>query len=148
MTGDPRYPQPFEDADNRPMLEAWREGRLLVQRCIECGRAGSYPRCACPHCWSERLRFETASGRGEIVSWSLVHRPNHESFLTEVPIVIAEIALAEGVRLIARVVGAPDSLRPGAAVELVADPERYPLPTFRIVPQPDRISLQNAQACA
>ena len=114
------------------MLEAWRQGRLLVQRCAECGAAASYPRPLCPACWSERLEFEKASGRGTVIAWSLVHRPNHESFLDEAPIVLAEIALPEGARIIARVVCAPDAVRSGAAVELVADSERYPLPTFRL----------------
>ena len=126
------YPKPHEDADNRPMLEAWREGRLVVQRCAECGAAASYPRPLCPHCWSDRLAFEEASGRGEILAWSLVYRPNHESFLDETPIVLAEIALPEGARLIARVVGAPDAVCSGAVVELVPDSARYPLPTFRL----------------
>ena len=96
MAEAPGYPKPQEDADNRPMLQAWREGRLVVQRCAQCGAAASYPRPLCPHCWSDRLGFEEASGRGEIVAWSLVHRPNHESFMAETPLVLAEIALPEG----------------------------------------------------
>ena len=132
MAEDSGYPRPHEDADNRPMLEAWREGRLVVQRCTVCGAAASYPRPLCPKCWSDRLAFEEASGRGEIVAWSLVHRPNHESFIAETPIVLAEVALPEGTSLIARVVCAPEAVRSGAAVELVADPGRYPLPTFRL----------------
>ena len=45
---------------------------------------------------------------------------------------LAEVALPEGTSLIARVVCAPEAVRSGAAVELVADPGRYPLPTFRL----------------
>ena len=132
MADTPNYPRPYEDAENRPMIEAWREGRLVVQRCTECRRAASYPRPLCPSCWSDRLAFVEASGHGEIVAWSLVCRPNHESFFAETPIVLAEIALPEGVNLIARVVCAPDAARSGVQVELVADPKRYPLPTFRL----------------
>ena len=132
MADDVGYPRPLVDADNRAMLEAWREGRLVVQRCAECGRAASYPRPLCPHCWSERLGFEAASGRGRIVAWSLVHRPNHESFFAEAPIVLAEIALPEGASLIARVLAEPESVRSGRSVEIVPEPERYPLPTFRL----------------
>ena len=138
MTDPSRYPRPLEDADNRTMLEAWREGRLVVQRCGECGRAASYPRPLCPHCWSERLVFEAASGRGVIVAWSLVHRPNHESFFAEAPIVLAEIALQEGTSVIARVVCAPGAARSGTPVELVPEPQRYPLPTFRLADRSQR----------
>ena len=132
MTDEANYPRPHEDAENRPMLEAWSRGLLFLQRCTDCGAAASYPRPVCPHCWSDRLEFEQASGQGEIVAWSLVHRPNHESFFAEAPIVLAEIALSEGVNLIARVECAPDCVRSGATVGLVTDPERYPLPTFRL----------------
>ena len=132
MADVPHYPRPLEDADNRTMLEAWRrEGRLVVQRCAECRKAASYPRPLCPHCWSDRFAFETASGRGKIVAWSLVHRPNHESFFAEAPIVLAEIALPEGTSIIARVLCEPHSVCSGQSVELVPDGERYPLPTFR-----------------
>jgi len=129
------YPQPREDRDNREFLAAWRQGRLLVQLCGSCGRSFFYPRPLCPHCWSEDVRFEEIDGRGEVVSFSLVHRPNQPAFLGEVPIVLAEIRLPTDITLIARIVGArPDAMRTGLAVELVSASEaaRYPLPTFRL----------------
>jgi len=127
------YPQPEEDSDNRAYLAAWREGRLRIQACGDCGRRFLYPRPLCPHCWSAALSSEDAAGSGKIVSFSLIWRPNHPSFLDEVPIALAEVRLAEGIPLLARIVGiAPPEIRSGLAVRLVAAPEaaRYPLPTF------------------
>jgi uncharacterized OB-fold protein len=71
--------------------------------------------------------------RARIVSFSLVYRPNHPSFNEEIPIVLAEIELREGVSLIARVVcDEPQGVRSGMAVRLLAGERarRYPLPTF------------------
>ena len=105
MENDNGYPQPHEDADNRPMLEAWREGRLLIQSCDTCGSLFFYPRPLCPDCWSEHLTWREASGAGLIVSYSLVFRPNHPSFNEEIPIILAEIKLVEGPSMITRIVG-------------------------------------------
>jgi len=134
MTVNAAYPQAIADADNRHFLEEWREGRLAFQACGSCGRKFFYARPLCPHCWSDALAWEAAGGEGEVVSYSLVYRPNHPSFLGEVPIALAEIRLREGVTLLARVVGAaPESLRSGMSVRLLSKSEagRYPLPTFR-----------------
>ena len=128
------YPVPAEDADNRPMLEAWRGGRLLLPACRDCGRLFFYPRPLCPHCWSDALDWRAACGRGRIVAFSLVRRPNHAAFFPEAPIVMAEIRLEEAVAMLARIVEVDaGSVRSGMPVEALPLPQasRYPLPTFR-----------------
>jgi uncharacterized OB-fold protein len=131
----PAYPKPCEDADNAAFLAAWREGRLLIQHCEGCGRSVFYPRPMCPHCWCDRLEDRTASGKGRIVSYSLVHRPNDPAFNDEVPIVLAEVALDEGALLIARVVDCDSTqVRSGHRVRLPPREVcvRYPLPVFHL----------------
>ena len=133
MSAGTTYPEPHMDADNAPFLEAWGEGRLCFPYCIDCNRVFYYPRAACPHCWSDDLQWRDMQGRGRIVAFSLVYRPNHESFNPEIPIVLAEIALPEGVSLISRVIcDDPQTVESGMAVQLIAKPDanRYPLPTF------------------
>ncbi|MXQ13518.1 Zn-ribbon domain-containing OB-fold protein [Microvirga makkahensis] len=129
------YPRPHEDEDNRPFLEAWREGRLMLQQSRSGGPPFFYPRPICPYTGSTDLVWKEASGRGRIVSFSIVMRPNHPSFNDEVPIILAEIALEEGASLLARVITSDASaVTSGTAVELMPRPEaaRYPLPTFRL----------------
>lgn len=141
MTADTAYPQPQADSDNRHFLKSWREGRMVLQTCSSCGRKFFYARPLCPHCWSDALTWLPAAGEGEVVSFSLIHRPNHPAFLSEVPIALAEIRLIEGVTLLARIVGAdPESLRTGMPVRLVSKSEasRFPLPTFRPQKSGDR----------
>lgn len=128
-------PQPRETPTNAPMLAAWRDhGRLALQRCEDCGKAIFYPRSACPHCHGVRLSWFTATGAGRITAFSCVHRGLPEAFQAEAPIVLAEIALDDGVLMIARVVtDDPAAIATGHAVRLLAAGEaaRYPLPTFR-----------------
>jgi uncharacterized OB-fold protein len=131
----PPYPQPREDADNASFLAAWRKGELLIQHCNGCGKSVFYPRPICPHCWSDRLENRRAIGHGKVVSFSLVYRPNDPAFKDEVPIVLAEIALAEGVLILARLISCDAAkVRSGLAVVL-PPPDvcaRYPLPVFHV----------------
>jgi uncharacterized protein len=130
------YPAPRADADNAAFLEGWHDGTLVIQSCAACGRSIFYPRPLCPHCWSDRLENRTASGDGRIVGYSLVYRPNDAAFDEEIPIVLAEIELAEGASLIARIVGSRrEELRSGRPVRLArpdAGEQRYPLPVFEL----------------
>lgn len=127
------YPQPQRDVDNQPLLDGWRLGRLMLQRCDDCGRDFFYPRPMCPNCWSASVHWHGTAGKGTIVSFSLVHRPNHHAFSDETPIVLAEVLLEEDVALLARVVKVePAAVRIGMTVALLpaAEAAPYPLPTF------------------
>src|SRR5947207_531247 len=84
------YPKPHQDEDNRPFLEGWKEGRLMLQRSRSGGPFFFYPRPICPFTGSRDLIWVEASGQGEIVCFSLVMRPNHPAFLADVPIILAE----------------------------------------------------------
>ena len=127
------YPKPHCDADNQPMLEAWRDGRLVLPRCQSCERLFFYPRPLCPHCWSDRIEWREVSGRGTVVSFSLVRRPNDPAFI-ELPIVLAEIRLDEGPSMLSRIVHAPpEAVVIGMLVQVISPPatKRFPLPTFQ-----------------
>lgn len=134
MSDGSAYPQPTQDLTNAPFLEAWRAGKLRVQRCLDCALTFFYPRPMCPRCWSQNLEWIETQGRGRIVSFSCIHRPVHDSFNDELPVVLAEISLLEGATLLARVV-CEDAMeiRIGMDVALLSPPEaiRYPLPTFK-----------------
>lgn len=127
----PAYPRPTLTEANRPMLEAWGEGRLLLPHCVDCNVSFWFPRPFCPRCWSERLEWREHTGQGHVVAYSIIHRHVHEAFRAEAPTVLAEIQLAGGPSMLARCVGDKPP-RDGAAVGLVqaAEASRYPLPTF------------------
>ena len=52
----------------RAYWDGARDGRLLVQRCVECGRHQFYPRPFCTACLSERIDWVEAKGSGRVVS--------------------------------------------------------------------------------
>ncbi|MET9969222.1 Zn-ribbon domain-containing OB-fold protein [Streptomyces sp. NPDC006356] len=126
----PRFDIPEADAFTRTYWDAAAEGRLLVRRCRACGRAHHYPREFCPHCWSEDVDWEPASGRAGLYTWSVVHRNDLPPFGERTPYVAAVVDLAEGPRMMTEVVEYADAgqLRAGMELEAVF---RDGVPVFR-----------------
>ncbi|MFI5887542.1 Zn-ribbon domain-containing OB-fold protein [Streptomyces sp. NPDC051554] len=115
----PRYDLPEADAFTRTYWEAAAQGRLLLRRCADCGRAHHYPREFCPHCWSDNVTWEPASGHATLYTWSVVHRNDLPPFGERVPYVAAVVDLAEGPRMMTEMVQAgPAELHAGMAVEV------------------------------
>ncbi|MEU6374440.1 Zn-ribbon domain-containing OB-fold protein [Streptomyces sp. NPDC046909] len=124
-----RFDVPEPDAFTRAYWDAAAEGRLLIRQCHACGRAHHYPREFCPHCWSEDVTWEPASGRAELYTWSVVHRNDLPPFGARTPYVAAVVQLAEGPRMMTEIVEAgADSLRAGMGLEVVF---RQGIPVFR-----------------
>nr|WP_247746010.1 OB-fold domain-containing protein [Streptomyces oryzae] len=100
---------PDIDAFTAPYWQAAAEGRLLLRRCraLGCGLAHHYPREFCPHCWSEDVDWEDASGDATLYTWSVVHRNDLPPFGTRVPYVAAVVELAEGPRMMTEITDCP-----------------------------------------
>jgi uncharacterized OB-fold protein len=99
-----RFDLPTPDDTTRPFWEAAREGRFLIKRCRDCGRAHYYPRPFCPHCWSGAVDWEDASGRASLYTWSVVHQNDLPPWPERVPYVAAVVDLDEGPRVMTNVV--------------------------------------------
>jgi|KBSMisStandDraft_5_1062788.scaffolds.fasta_scaffold1154814_2 uncharacterized OB-fold protein len=131
------YPEPTLTELNRPLIEAWHRGELVLQHCAACSYVIFFPRETCPQCWSTQLEWKTHSGRGTVVSCSRVYSHVTEPFVKESPVIVAEIELADGGAMLARIVDVPRDaeIETGAPVELVplSQAERYTLPTFRLI---------------
>ena len=131
----PAYPQPRETPTNSPMLAAWREGALALQKCDSCGHVFFYPRSVCPKCWNPRLIWFRSDGRARIVSFSRIYRGLPDAFADEAPVVLAEITITEGALMLARVIcGDAGAIQSDIPVRLLSMPEatHYPLPTFTL----------------
>ncbi len=70
--------------------------------------AHHYPREFCPRCWSEDVRWEEASGRAVLYTWSVVHLNDLPPFGGRVPYTAAVVDLAEGPRMMTEVVDCPE----------------------------------------
>ncbi|MFF0222843.1 Zn-ribbon domain-containing OB-fold protein [Streptomyces sp. NPDC004629] len=123
------FDRPEIDAFTRPYWDAAADGRLLLRRCRACGRAHHYPREFCPHCWSEDVGWERASGRATLYTWSVVHRNDLPPFGERTPYVAAVVDLAEGPRMMTEVVDCDAAaLRAGADLTVTF---RVGVPVFR-----------------
>jgi uncharacterized OB-fold protein/acyl dehydratase len=115
-TARPRRPRPSLTPDNRFFFEGTQEGKLLIQRCSNCGALRHPPRPACPECRSFEWDTVQSSGRGTIYSYVVNHHPKVPAF--DYPLVVALVELEEGTRLVANVSGiAPEAVRIGIPVQ-------------------------------
>jgi hypothetical protein len=113
-------PPPLADATTLPFWEAAAEHRLVVQRCAACQHTRLPPAPICPECRSADAEWQEISGRGEVYTFTHVHRPIAAG--QDLPFVIAVITLegAGGVRIISNLVGSsPEEIEIGTPVELV-----------------------------
>ena len=119
-------PAPPVTPESAPFFAAAAEGKFLIGRCASCGRAHWYPRARCPFCFGE-TRWEEASGRGVIYSFSVMRR-------VAPPYAIAYVTLDEGPTMMTNLVDCDfDGLRIGQRVELVFRPSEggTPVACFR-----------------
>ncbi len=122
-------PLPEPDFLTAPYWESAARGVFALPRCKECGRHHFYPRDACPFCGSARIAWVPASGRGEVYSFSVVHRAPAAEFKAEVPYVLALVKTDEGPHLFTRIAGvAPDRVKIGMKVKVRI--EHGELPVF------------------
>lgn len=134
MTVDQK-PLPKVSPLNRPYFTAGLDGRFVLQRCQSCQQWVFYPRVACPHCLSMSLQWQDADGTGEIQSFAVVQRPQHESFMSTIPIILVAVKLPEGPIVISSLVDCqPEEVRIGKKVVVVFERlgDELALPRFRL----------------
>jgi uncharacterized OB-fold protein len=125
---------PTPDPETQPYWDAARDGKLLIRRCNACKRAYFYPRDFCPHCWSEDVSWEEASGRATLYTWSVVRRNDLPPWPERVPYVAAIVDLEEGPRMMTNVEDCDiDTLAIGMplVVDFRQDTEEITAPIFR-----------------
>jgi len=113
-------PPPLANATTLPFWQAAAQHRLVVQRCTSCEHTRLPPAPICPECRSADSDWREVSGRGEVYTYTIVHRAIAAG--QPLPTIIAVIALddAGGVRMISNLVGVdPGGVAIGMPVELV-----------------------------
>src|SRR5215510_13936019 len=111
---------PTPDPCTAPYWAAVAEKRHRLPRCTECHRFHFYPRPLCPYCHSASLEWVDGSGKGEVYSFTVVHRAPRPAFADAVPYVVANIRLDEGVHFMSAIVGClPSEVRVGMPVQLI-----------------------------
>ena len=128
-------PLPEPGPDTREFWDGCRRHELRIQRCARCARARFAPRPACPWCGSLRFTWFTATGRGRVFSWTVVHRPTLPAFEDLLPYAAALIQLDEGPFMVGRLRGCdPHDVRIGTRVHVEFDDvtAECSLPQWRI----------------
>jgi uncharacterized protein len=95
---------PAPNEVSAPFFASAARGELVFQRC-ERGHAFLYPRSVCPSCHSAELAWESSAGRGEIVTFAVVHRPPWDDLARPVPYVVVLVRLDEGPQLLSTLEG-------------------------------------------
>lgn len=129
-----RKPLPTPDTDSAAFWNGLKEGKLLLQHCLDCGNVQYYQQGMCRRCGGERLEHRAASGRGKVHSFSVVYRAPGPAFKRDVPYAVLLVELEEGPRMISSLVGAkPESVTFDMPVQLVCEKasDEITLPRFR-----------------
>ena len=133
MTAAIPRPAPLA-ADEARFWSFVADGELRLQRCAGCATFRHPPRPVCAACGSTESEWITASGRGEVWSFTVIHPPTLEAFTERTPYGAVVVRLDEGVFLVSSVVDCPpDELAVAMPVELaVTEVEPgFRLPLFR-----------------
>lgn len=126
-------PLPEPSPDTAPYWQGLNEGKLMLQACAACGKVRHYPRPVCPHCYSMDMRWQKASGRGTVHSWTMTHHAFHPGFKADLPLVLVTVDLEEGVRMQAQLRGVDASaLKIGMPVRIAfeAATKEFTLPVL------------------
>ena len=97
---------PRVSAFTKPFWDALMEGRLITTRGKRSGRLTFPPKPFCPHDWGREVEWVELSGRGRLYAQTLIHAVP-AAFAGEAPIRNGIVDLDEGVRVAARILGAP-----------------------------------------
>ena len=104
---------------DQPYWEGAAAGKLLLQKCRDCGKVQFFPRVACVDCFGD-LDWIESKGTGKVHTFTLVRVPRNPAFKEEVPIYYINVILDEGVIMESRLVGdAKEKVKMGDRVKVV-----------------------------
>lgn len=95
-------PVPHPTTESQPYWDGAADGRLRLQRCGSCGKFRHYPQLVCDRCYSLKVEWVEASGRGTVHSWTVAQHAFHPAFKTDLPYTLVIVDLEEGPRAMGR----------------------------------------------
>ncbi len=94
---------PRPTVDSKPFWEGCNAGKLLLQRCGNCGHVFYFARRLCPACGGEDVSWLESKGHGRIYSFSEVHVAfQGPEWAGQLPYTVVLIDLEEGPRMLSR----------------------------------------------
>ena len=137
MPVKPRRIRSPEGHDNGWWWEGFRNQKILIQKCSDCGVLRHPCRPMCGECQSMKWESIEASGKGTVHSFTVVHYPAVPGY--DYPLPIGLIDLEEGTRIVANIKGCePEDIQIGmkveGIVERISDDDDLMLPFFYKLP--------------
>lgn len=126
MAKERKIASPEPTVGSEAYWEGARNGKLLLKSCTSCKKVHHYPRALCPYCFSDKLEWREASGKGKVYSYSVMRRAPE-------PYVIAYVTLDEGISMMTNIVDCDfDKVRIDQPVKVVFKPSEngQPVPMF------------------
>ena len=109
---------PRVSAFSRPFWDALNEGRLTSTSCNNCGRLSFPPKPVCRACWSTEIVWRNVATGGTLYSFTHIGvLPG--AFVNDGLHDIGIVDLADGLRLMCRLYGDYETLRPDMPVEML-----------------------------
>lgn len=105
---------------------------LRLKHCAACDRHWHPKRIVCTECGSAELTWQRVSGRGEVYSFSEVHRAPSPAFAGSVPYTVGLVKLAEGVHLFSRIEGGSVAVGTQVGVDFRVLELGNLMPVFRV----------------
>ncbi|MHA2424621.1 MAG: Zn-ribbon domain-containing OB-fold protein [Candidatus Thorarchaeota archaeon] len=91
-----------------PTIEAYQknieEEKFRAYKCVDCGMVIAPPTGTCYGCGSTSMEWTEVSGKGKLVSFTVIHIAPEE-FQEEAPYYVGIVELEEGTRVTSRLIG-------------------------------------------
>lgn len=126
-------PQP--QPGTKPFWDGCKRHVLLLQKCDQCGMYQFYPRSICTRCSASSLDWVEASGRGTVLTWTIVRHSVSEAYADDIPYVIALIKLQEGPTMMSQLIECDqESVQSGMRVQVSFQDwtDDISMPMFRV----------------
>ena len=133
--GLPR-PVPAPDGLDAPYWQAAAEGRLVMQRCNNCGTWQWGPEWTCHKCHSFDLAFDEVPREARIYSYERVWHPVHPALNEQGPyiVVLVEFPEHDSARMVGNLLGDPrQAVEIGAPVRAVFEHHEDAEPPYTLV---------------
>jgi uncharacterized OB-fold protein len=95
---------PVGDPLTAPFWEAARRGRLVIQRCGDCGALRWPPLAGCPECRSREATWDEVDPQGTIWSFVVYHRGFAAELKDQIPYTVVMVQLDAGPYLVGRLI--------------------------------------------
>ncbi len=139
MTNYPKNHSPKSLPSTSRFGTAQKRGKLMMQKCQDCGTWVFCPRPVCGDCASDKLEWVQVTGKGKIFCFTVVREVVGQAlrgFAPDIPYVTAWVDLDDGPRFCSNVIGCPiEKVHIDMPVEVVFEDsgDGVTLPKFRPV---------------